>query len=282
MAKVEKVKYNLYPEKTRGEIIWDYLNPQRYTQTMSMSRASILTDGYKEFDGYQLWRKRGYVIRKILQEMPIYIDDHQLLCGDFSSKPMGPEFFPDLAGDWINDYIEDYGVEGRKGFFAWEDEEQMAEGSRIGQYWKVHGGKETWLQYLGPEEAAFEDKIGEAGSWIVNTVSEMFAEKAWNCPDISRIVTRGVSGLVADIDDKLERLHITEYEDYTGREFLLGLKEMLLGAIDYAHRYRDLCTEMAAKEKDPIRKAELEEMARVCNRVPEFPAETFQEAVFVK
>src|SRR5690554_597421 len=124
-TKVDKVKYNEYPEKSRGTMIWEYLNPQRYTQTMSMERAHILTAGYEEFAGYQLWRKRGHVVRKILNEMPIYIDDHQLLCGDFASKPMAPEFHPDLAGDWMNDYIDNYGVEGRKGFFAWESEEQM-------------------------------------------------------------------------------------------------------------------------------------------------------------
>lgn len=280
-TKVEKIKYNEYPDKTRGTIIWEYLNPQRYTQTMSMERAHILTEGYEEFAGYHLWRKRGHVVRKILNEMPIYIDDHQLLCGDFASKPMAPEFHPDLAGDWMNDYIDNYGVEGRKGFFAWESEEQMDKARKMGEYWKIHGGKETYIKALGEEEAAFEDKIGEAGSWIVNTVSEMFAEKGWFVPDIARITTKGVKGLVADIDDKIERMEfsIASYDDYTGREMLKGLKEALLGVVDYAHRYRDLCVEMAAKEEDPIRKAELEEMARVCSRVPEYPAETFQEAL---
>jgi formate C-acetyltransferase len=36
---------------------------------------------------------------------------------------------------------------------------------------------------------------------------------------------------------------------------------------------------MAAKEKDPQRKAELTEIARICKRVPEHPAATFHEAM---
>ena len=166
-----------------------------------------------------------------------------------------------------------------RGFFRWEDEEQMEIGRSIGEYFRETGGKEKWLAFLGDEEAALEHKIGEAGSWIVNTVSEMFAEKAWNCPDLDRLVKRGVRGLIADIDEQLEKFVMITYEDYRRHEFWLGLKEMLLGGIDYAHRYRDLATELAAKETDPVRKAELEEMARVCNRVPEHPAETFQEAL---
>ena len=220
--------------------MWEVLNPLRYTQSMSMARAQILMDSYKETEGYHLFRRRGFAVRKILQEIPIRINDHQLLCGDFSAKPMGPEFFPDLASQWIVEYIDNYGVEGRPGFFKWESEEQMEQGRAIGEYFKDIGGKESWLKFLGPEEAAFEHKIGEAGSWIVNTVSEMFAEKAWNCPDLNRLVQRGVRGLIADIDEQLENHMILTYEDYRRREFWLGLKEMLLGGIDYAHRYSEL------------------------------------------
>ena len=115
MKNVEKVQYNKYEDRSRGNVMWDVLNPLRYSQSMSMSRAQLLMESYKETESLHFFRRRGKAIRKILQEMPIRIDDHQLLCGDFSAKPMGPEFFPDLAATWIVDYIDNYGVEGRKG-----------------------------------------------------------------------------------------------------------------------------------------------------------------------
>jgi formate C-acetyltransferase len=192
---------------------------------------------------------------------------------------MGPEFFPDLAAMWIVDYIDNYGLEGRKGFFRWEDEEQMEQGRAIGMYFVDTGGKESWLKHLGPEHEAYEHTIGEAGSWIVNTVSEMFAEKAWNCPDINRMVQRGLKDMIAEIDAKIEACMFLNYEEYRAWNFWMGLKDMCLGLIEYAHRYRDLAIEKAAAEQDPVRKAELEEMARVCDRVPEHGAETFQEAL---
>ena len=92
MSKVQKVLYNKYEDKSRGTVMWEVLNPLRYTQSMSMARAQILMDSYKETEGYHLFRRRGFAVRKILQEIPIRINDHQLLCGDFSAKPMGPEF----------------------------------------------------------------------------------------------------------------------------------------------------------------------------------------------
>ena len=74
-----KIQYNQYKEKSRGTTMWDELNPLRYTQSMSMARAQILVDGYKETEGLHIFRRRGLAIRKILQEMPIRIDEHQLL-----------------------------------------------------------------------------------------------------------------------------------------------------------------------------------------------------------
>lgn len=275
----KKLNYKAYPDKSRGMTIWDRLNPMRYTQTMSMARAQLITDAYEEFEGYSFYRKRGLSVAKILHEVPIYIDDDQLLVGDFASKPMAPEWFPDLAAAWVEDYLNKYGWKGNGKFYAFEDEAQAEQARKISHYWRNIGGKEMWLKFLGPEEAAHEDLIGETKAWITNTVSEMYAEKAWNVPDIARIVTKGVRGLVGDIDERLSRLVILTDEDYRAHEFLLGLKYMLLGGIDYAHRYAALAREKAAEESDPQRKAELVEIARVCDRVPEYPAETFQEAL---
>jgi formate C-acetyltransferase len=258
--------------------MWDRFNPLRYTQTISLCRAQILTDAYKEFEGYHVFHKRGLAIRKILNEIPIRIDDDMLLAGDFAARPMAPEFHPDLAATWIRDYAEKYGDKGSGAFFGFEPggAEQAIE---IANYWNEIGGKEAWQLFQGPEEVAFEHKIGEAGAWIINTVSEMFAEKAWNVPDLSRLVTRGVRGLVADIDEQLENFVMLTDDDYRAHEFWVGLKEMLLGGIDYAHRYAALARELAEKESDAQRKRELLDMAAVCDRVPEYPAETFQEAL---
>lgn len=274
-----KVTYKPYSEKTRGETIWARLNPLRYTQTMSLARAQLLADAYEEYDGYSFYRKRGYSVAKILKEIPIFIDDDQLLVGDFSAKPMGPEWFPDLAATWLGEYVDKYGWKGNGKFFAFESPEQAEQAKEIAYKFRNVGGKEMWYKYLGEEEIEFAESVGEQGAWVCNFLSEIYAEKAWNVPDIGRIVSKGVKGLIADIDEQLEKLVILTDDDYRAHEFWLGLKLMLEGSVEYAHRYAELASEKAAAEKDPVRKAELEEIARVCMRVPEYPAETFQEAL---
>ena len=275
----EKAVYRQYNEKSRGTTLWERLNPLRYTQTISIDRARLLTEGYKEYEGYQFFHKRGLAIAKVLREFPIYIDDDQLLVGDFGSKPMCPEFFPDISAGWMIDYVDEFGWKGRDGFYAFENEADAAEAREIALYFRNKDGQDTWIKYLG-DEWPYEHLISEQGAYITNTVSEIYAEKGWNVPDIARIVRKGVRGLVADIDAKLKKIDLMMTdEDYRAREFLLGLKEMLLAGVDYAHRYAALAREKAAAEADETRKAELLEIARVCDRVPEYPAETFQEAL---
>lgn len=274
------IDYKKYEGDPRGKLIWDRLNPQRYTAPLSLARAQLITDGYKEFDGFSLYRKRGYSVAKIMREIPIRIDDDQLLVGNFSAIPMAPEWFPDLAATWVEDYFDKYGWKGSGTFYGVTCPEEEQQARDIVDYWRYRGGKEMWIKYIGPEHAEFEAKIGEAGGYLTNTVSEMYAEKAWNVPDVGfRIINKGVRAFIEEIDEKLENLTILDHEDYLAHEFYIALREELYGAIDYAHRYADLAREMAADCADPQRKAELEEIARVCDRVPEFPAETFQEAL---
>ena len=49
--------------------------------------------------------------------------------------------------------------------------------------------------------------------------------------------------------------------------------------IRWAERHADLADDLAAAESDPVRRSELETIARTCRRVPAHPARDFREAV---
>ena len=54
---------------------------------------------------------------------------------------------------------------------------------------------------------------------------------------------------------------------------------LMRSIVRLAHRYAELAREMAAKEKDATRKAELIAIAETCERVPEHPARNLREAI---
>jgi len=50
-------------------------------------------------------------------------------------------------------------------------------------------------------------------------------------------------------------------------------------AIHFGKRYSEEARRLSTQETDPKRKVELEEIAEICNHVPEYPARNFYEAV---
>jgi formate C-acetyltransferase len=63
------------------------------------------------------------------------------------------------------------------------------------------------------------------------------------------------------------------------RDFYQSVKISCQAVMDYAGRFSELAKGMSLDEKDPVRKAELIEISRVCSKVPAKPASTFHEAL---
>ena len=84
-------------EMTRGQKLWSRLLEERATAPVSLERARLLTLSYRETEGLSTPIRRGRAFEKIVTEIPIYIDDDQLIVGDPGSKPMAAEWFPEYA-----------------------------------------------------------------------------------------------------------------------------------------------------------------------------------------
>ncbi|NTV47669.1 MAG: formate acetyltransferase, partial [Chlorobiales bacterium] len=107
-----------------------------------------------------------------------------------------------------------------------------------------------------------------------------------NSPDFQRVLQKGLREIIEFSRQRIRFLEI----DITHR---LGSIEGLRkkqhfydsviiccdAVIDYAQSFSKLAAKMADEEADPVRKAELSDIAAICNKVPEYPADTFHEAL---
>lgn len=95
-------------------------------------------------------------------------------------------------------------------------------------------------------------------------------------PNYEKVLKEGLTGL---------RKRINEYKamEENQDEEKQNLYRAMLVSLDAIHslalRYRNINLEAAEKEKDPVRRQELIDIAHRCERVPEYPAETFAEAL---
>ena len=259
--------------RTRGKRIWDALRDRRDTEPVSFHRAYLVTASYKETEGLPTVLRRAYALEKVLSEIPIYIDDEQLLVADFGSRPMAAECFPDLAADWILANLDE-----STSLYNFGDQinDDLIEMSK---YWENKSAKDVFYRYLGTEEEAKLKEYSELGSWVFAASTEVQTGKGWNVADFERGIKLGYSGIISIIDKELSELRILNLQSMRKENFLHALKIALNAGIKYAHRYAKLAREMAQSERSEQRKRELIEIAEICEHVPEFPARTFYEAV---
>lgn len=124
-------------------------------------------------------------------------------------------------------------------------------------------------QYALPEEKENGRKNG-------------FTEKnvaAKHPADYAKLLRVGVRGIKEEIYAAIEKESQLDKPDEEKLNLWRAMLISVDAVVDFAHRYADLLLKEAKTEKDPQRVKELLEMARICNRVPEYPAETYREAL---
>jgi len=84
----------------------------------------------------------------------------------------------------------------------------------------------------------------------------------------------GLKGRIQAAKDRIQEIKKTIPADYVEqKEFLEAVVISLEAVIHFAKRYSELAGRLALKEKKAARKAELREIARICEWVPEKSAE---------
>jgi formate C-acetyltransferase len=92
-------------------------------------------------------------------------------------------------------------------------------------------------------------------------------------------MTEGFGGIKAKAQAQLAGLSRDRPKDIDKIYFYQAIILTCEGVIAYANRLAVYAQELADKEPGPARRAELERIAAVNSRVPEYPPKTFQEAL---
>ena len=90
---------------------------------------------------------------------------------------------------------------------------------------------------------------------------------------------KGFGGIKKEAEAYLAELDATSLEGAEKMEFYRSIVLVCDGIIRLANRYGEKAREMAAEEADETRKAELLQIAEICDVVPENPPKSFREAM---
>ncbi len=252
-------------EHLRKEIL-DKLRMPR----ISIDKAVILTRVCKEIEGEPMFIRNAKAFHELLNKIPIVIEDWQLLVGSPSSVPFSVCPHPEASWRWVLTEVDTFSTrEGEKYSISEEDKQTLRE---VLPWWKGKSWEDRILSMI-PREVndAYEGKLIDSG--YISQGSGSFS------PNYEKVLLYGFSGIREEIRERVKGLDLTDFEDY---DRWLYYKASLIycdAVTDCAKRYAKLARKQAENEAREGRKKELLWIAENCERVPEYPARDFFEAL---
>ena len=239
---------------------------------VDLENAVILTKSFQETEGlpHVLRKARGFYSQCAGKTVTIWSDE--LVVGCPGSKMRGGIVCADTCWSVLDDEIDTISTRRYDPFFFSEDDKATFL-ETIKPYWKGKSTFEAWLAQI-PEDTRL---LRDCGMVYINRKAVRgFGETTAGYADV---IALGLKGIKDRILEKKAGLDLTKPGDYEKDYYLESMLTVADGMILLAGRYAAEAERQAAAEHDPGRKKELLEIAEVCRRVPENPAQSFREAV---
>lgn len=239
---------------------------------MDVYNAKYLTEGFKETEG-QPWiiqKATGFLHQ--CRDKNIYILDNELLVGGAGFKPRCGILCADSSCSILDRELDTISTRKFDPFYLSEEGKKVFK-EEVSDYWKNKCVLDRW-RALAPDD--METLRDNGMIYIDRKAVRGYGETT---PGWKRLLTLGISGIRKEAEDALAKLDDAHVGDLEKMFFLKSEIIVCEGIVTLAHRHADLAEEMAALCADPVRKAELQKIAAVCRRVPEYPAASFYEAV---
>ncbi|HQO76243.1 MAG TPA: glycyl radical protein [Candidatus Saccharicenans sp.] len=240
--------------------------------TVSSERAKIVTDAYRRPDVERapIPIQRALVFKDLMQKKAIFIDDGELIVGERGPAHKATPTYPEVCCHSLED-LEILNSRPKTSYAVDEETLQLYHDEII-PFWRGRSMRDRLLAAMTPE---WKDAY-EAGIF-----TEFMEQRTPGHTVLGdKIYTKGLLDIKKDIEESLARLDF--YHDPEALDKQYELEAMAIAAdalILYARRHAELARSMAAEEKNPQRKKELEKIAAVCDRVPAHPPRDFWEAL---
>ncbi len=232
-------------------------------------RAVLVTEVYKANQNQPPVMKRALGLKNILEHMTIYIEDKTLIVGNQATKNCNAPIFPEYTMGFVIDELDKF--EKRDGDVFYITDETKRQLREIAPFWKNNCLHDRGMALLPEEVLDVLPSLGMEG--------KLNAGDAHLAVNYERVINEGLLGYENRVRDLKSKLDLTQPDAIDKNIFYKAVLIVLDAVRNFALRYSKLAAELAAKEIDSTRKTELEEIARVCEKVPYYPADTFREAV---
>ena len=267
-------KFEFDPVKQRGST-----ERTRRLRAESMStqphiyieRAVLETEAYKMYEGTcSVPELRAKSLLHFFQNKKIYIGDGELIVGEKGDGPQAAPTFPELCCHTLQDM---HNMNDRKivNFTVTEEDLKIQEEIII-PFWEKRSTRSKIVPSMTQEwRDAYEAGIFTEFMEQRGPGHTVGSKKAYE---------KGYLDYQKDIEEALAKLdYLNDPESLAKRDQLNAMHIACEAVMVLGKRYGDLAREMAEKEENPQRKAELLQIAANCDVVPAHKPQTFWQAI---
>lgn len=234
-------------------------------------RAIWATEAYRESLNQPRVMVRALMLQKILEHMTVYIEDKSLLAGNQATKNRNAPVFPEYTLEFVMNELDLF--EKRDGDVFYITEETKEQLRSIAPFWENNNLRARGEALLPDEVSVFME------TGLFGMEGKLNAGDAHLAVNYERLLKEGLRGYEAKARACKEALDLTDPDSIDKNVFYKAVLIVIEAVRAFALRYSELAADLATRESDAARKAELLEMSRICAKVPYEPASNFREAV---
>ncbi|MDH2926658.1 glycyl radical diol dehydratase GrpM [Lonepinella koalarum] len=233
-------------------------------------RAVLATEAYKETEGLPAILRRAKVAEKIFNNLPVTIREDELVVGAITKHPRSTEICPEFSFAWVEKEFDTMAHRLADPFVIPKETAQELHDAFL--YWPGKTTSDLAEAYMSQEtKDCIANSVFTVGNYFYGGVGHVSV-------DYGKILKIGFQGVIDEVSAASARLNRNDPEFIKKQQFYNAVMISYRAAINFAHRYADHAEALASRENNPTRRAELQQIAKNCRRVPEHGATNFWEA----
>lgn len=233
------------------------------TREISLERATLYTESYKETVGMPSVLRRALATKHILENVEININPYELIVGDRTIKPRSGIASPEMSPYWILEEMDTMHSRPQDQF-VFNEKDKVKFKDELYPYWD---GK-SLKNYV---DKKMSDKVKTSIKDGIVKINQTDKGQGHIIPNFAKILNNGIDSIMDEAKSSLNKNQ--------DNHFLQAAVITLEALQSYILRYGNLADKLCKSEKDEDRKKELEVIRDICQKVAYQKPHSFYEAL---